>query len=117
MGYPADPCVQSDKPWLIENVHYMTYTAVVFLTTLVTTVIISLLSPEAGECSKGLTFSSRYDGMSEEEIDGGLEKEEFIEKHSSEGLLYIPTMSRYLINSTSIGLCLLASFLFIYYSV
>jgi len=37
----------------------MTYTAVVFLTTLVTTVIISLLSSEAGECSKGLTFSSR----------------------------------------------------------
>ncbi|CBY31883.1 unnamed protein product [Oikopleura dioica] len=116
-AYPADPCVQIDKPWLIENVHYMTYTAVVFLTTLVTTVIISLLSPEAGECSKGLTFSSRYDGISQDKIDNHFEKEEFIEKHSTTDLLYIPKTSRYLINSISGVLCLLASFMFVYYSV
>ncbi|CAG5106369.1 Oidioi.mRNA.OKI2018_I69.chr1.g2810.t1.cds [Oikopleura dioica] len=36
-AYPADPCVDSDKPWLIENVHYMTYTAVIFVVTLVST--------------------------------------------------------------------------------
>ena len=116
----------------------MTYTAVIFVVTLVSTLVISLVSPGAGECSKGLTFFNRngsdtcslvlcvtrknvtpdrYEGVKERSRDHGyFEKEEFLEKSTSD-LLYIPSTSRYLINSISIGLCLLATFLFAYYSI
>ena len=66
---------------------------------------------------KNMVTPERYEGVKEDQRDQDcFEKEEFLDKPTSD-LLHIPSTSRYLINSVSIGLCLLAIFLFAYYSI